>query len=258
MNQLYFKERCKKIRIDIVDIVASARRGHINSAFSLVEILVTLYDKILKYDPANPSWGDRDRLILSKGHGCPALYALLSDKGFFPREHPERDKVPGVEASTGALGHGLAVGVGMAVAAKLDQKDYMTFVILGDGECNEGSIWEAALSANKNGLDNLVVLVDYNKYQSYGPTSEVLDLEPFRDKWNAFGFAAREVDMINEPEKLYDHLCQLPFRSGQPNAVICHTIKGQGVPLLEGNLEWHHKSRISDEEIALVLAELES
>jgi len=250
-------------------MVAQGRRGHIASAFSVVEILVVLYDYIMSYRPGEPTWPLRDRFILSKGHGCLAQYALLADKGFFPKTlyegfckpdgilggHPE-EKVPGVEAPTGSLGHGLSIGVGFALNARLDDTAYRTYILLGDGECGEGSIWEAAMGAAKHKLDNLYVLIDYNKLMSFGPTSEVWNLEPFADKWRAFGFTTHEVDMVKEPLALKE-LLSGPPETGKPTAVICHTIKGYGVPFMEHNLDWHHKSRISDEDIARVLAYLE-
>ncbi|MBT3586361.1 MAG: transketolase [Halobacteriovoraceae bacterium] len=265
-----FKSRCKKIREEILELARHSRRGHIPSAFSLVETLVTLYDDVLKFDAKNPDWKLRDRLILSKGHGCMALYSILADKNFFSREHfagfcqldgilgghPTREKIPGCEASTGSLGHGLSIAIGMALNAKIEELNYRTFVILGDGECNEGSIWEAALSASHNRLDNLYVLIDYNKYQSYGSTNEVCDLEPFADKWRAFGFDTHEFDMRKKPEELKSFFEDHRPISGTPVAIICHTIKGQGAASLEGNLSWHHRSKISDEDLSSIKDEL--
>jgi len=270
MDPNAFKKRCAAIRREIMAMVAHARRGHIASAFSLVEILTALYDHILRFKPEDPQWPDRDRFILSKGHGCLAQYALLADKGFFPKAtyadfcapdgilggHPET-KTPGVEAPTGSLGHGLAIAVGFALSAKLDGRDFRSFVVLGDGECNEGSVWEAALAAAKHRLDNLVALVDYNKYMSFGPTSDVCDLEPFADKWRAFGFETREVDMAREPLALIELLQTWPLAPGKPAAIICHTVKGFGVDYMENNLAWHHKSRIADEEIQDIIRYLE-
>lgn len=244
-------------------------RGHLGSAFSLVEIFSVLFEKILKYEPTNPKWPDRDRLILSKGHGCMALYSFLGEKGYFSKEefsrfckvegilggHPDHRLVPGVEHSTGALGHGLSVGIGMAQAGRIDNKPYRVFVVIGDGESNEGSIWEGALHAAKHKLNNLVVLVDYNKMQSFGKVSEILDLEPFADKWKSFGFETREVDM-NQPEALEDLLTALPFHSEKPNAVICHTTKGKGVSFMENNPSWHHKNKLTEEEIRNLVEEL--
>ena len=263
--------RSLQLRKAIVETVASSsRRGHIASAFSVVEILRVLYDEVLRYDAANPKWPGRDRFILSKGHGCLALYVLLAEKGFFPRSelqlfcksegilggHPEHGKVPGVEFSTGSLGHGLPVGVGMAVAAKRDGNSHRVFAVLGDGESNEGSVWEAALSAAKHKLDNLTVMVDYNKQQSYGTTSEVLELEPFGDKWRAFGFAVKEVDG-HDINQLRGLLGKLPLAAGKPSSIICHTVKGRGVSFVEKNFSWHHKNRVTDEELTALLSELE-
>src|SRR5262245_33678642 len=201
-------ERSLSLRRTIVQMLKAGNRGHVGSAFSLVEILRVLYDEVLRYDSRRPSWKERDRCILSKGHGCLALYAILADKGFFPEEelwkfcksdgilggHPEYGKVPGVEASTGSLGHGLPIGIGFALSARLDQASHRVFVIIGDGESNEGSIWEAALCAGKHRLSNLAVIVDYNHQQSYDSTFVVQDMEPFADKWTAFGFGVTEID----------------------------------------------------------------
>lgn len=266
----YYKERGKSLRALIVtEALSYAKRGHIGAAFSVLDILIVLFDKIMKFDPKNPKDPTRDRLILSKGHGCLGLYALLADKGFITTKdlnlfcqeggilggHPDHRKIPGVETSTGALGHGLSVGAGMALAAKIDKANYQTFVILGDGESNEGSNWEAAMSIAKHKLDNLTVLVDYNKLQSYGPTKEILDLEPFVDKWVAFGFNTHEVD-LDHPEKLEQLLLKTPTEPGKPTAVICHTIKGKGISYAEGNSAWHHKNKITPEEIESLLKEL--
>jgi len=264
-------ERSMALRRQIVRTLAAGRRGHVGSAFSVVEILRVLYDDVLRYDPRNPRWEHRDRCILSKGHGCLALYVLLAEKGFFAEEelwkfcrsdgilggHPEYGKVPGVEASTGSLGHGLPIGVGMALRAKHDGASHRVFVVLGDGECNEGSVWEAALCAGKHRLDNLMVMVDYNKQQSYASTYEVLDLEPLADKWRAFGFAVEEVDG-HCVDGLRAALNRAPFQAGQPNALICHTTKGKGGGVTEANLTWHHKSRVTDDDVRMLLEALEA
>jgi len=262
--------RSRDLRIQIVRTLAAGQRGHLASAFSLVEILRVLYDHVLRFDPGDPGWADRDRLILSKGHGCMALYAILADKGFFPEArlwefckpegilggHPEYGKVPGVEASTGALGHGLSLGVGRALALRGGPRPGRVFVVNSDGECDEGSTWEAALSAAKHHLDNLTVLMDCNHMQSYSTTAEVLDLEPLGDKWRAFGFHVAEVDG-HDPAALGAALAVLPLRKGQPAIIICHTVKGKGVSFVEGNLAWHHKNKVSDHEVAALLAGLE-
>lgn len=261
--------RSIELRRMIVRVLAAARRGHLGAALSLVEILRVLYDDILRYDPRNPRWEQRDRCILSKGHGCLALYVLLAEKGFFPEEelwkfcrsdgilggHPEYQKIPGVEASTGSLGHGLSIGVGFALNARYEKASYRTFVIIGDGESNEGSVWEAAMCAGKHRLSNLNVIVDYNKQQSYDTTFTVQDLEPFTDKWRDFGCAAVEVDGHNVGE-LKSVLSGLPLEPDKPSVIICHTVKGKGIEFVENNLNWHHKSRITDAEIRSLLAAL--
>ena len=237
-------------------------RGHIGSSLSLIEIIRVLYDNFLKFDSSNPLWEERDRFILSKGHGCLALYAVLCDKGFFNESeldkfchndgilggHPERGEVPGVEASTGALGHGLSIGVGVALAAKIKKHHYRTVVVTGDGEINEGSIWEAAMCAGNHELDNLTVMVDYNKIQSYGFTEEVADLEPLVDKWASFGFEVTEIDG-HDNKAIKECLNKLPLKKSKPTAIICHTIKGKGLPFAEGKAEWHHKSGLNHEQI---------
>ena len=260
-------DRSKQLRRGIVDALEGGRRGHLGSSMSMVEILRVLYDSFLQFRPEEPLWVDRDRFILSKGHGCLALYAILADKGFFPKEelltfcaptsrlggHPEWAKLPGIEASTGALGHGLSIGVGVALAAKIRKQSYRVVVLTGDGEINEGSVWEAAMSASKHKLSRLTVLVDYNKLQSNGPTREVLDLEPLTDKWRSFGFEVEEVDGhdINALQLL---MARLPLSSEKPTAVICHTVKGKGFPFAEGRAEWHHKSGLTSNDISAMQA----
>ena len=262
-------KKSKELRKTIVTMLEGGRRGHVGAALSLVEIFRVLYDDILKYDPQNPKLATRDRCILSKGHGCLALYAVLAEKKFFPKSelskfckpdgilggHPEI-KVPGIEASTGSLGHGLPIGVGFAINAKYEKAGHRIFVVVGDGECNEGSVWEAALCASKHKLDNLIVIVDYNKNQSYGSTYEVADLEPFADKWKSFGFAVAEADghSVKALKKVFS---QVPIKKDKPTAIICHTVKGKGISYVENNLKWHHKSKLSDEDIQKLLKELE-
>jgi transketolase len=258
-------ERSKYLRRLVVSALDGGRRGHLGSSLSMVEVMRVLFDDVLRYRPADPRWEERDRFILSKGHGCLTLYALLADKGFFPTEelasfchrdsrlggHPERGKVPGVEATTGALGHGFPLAVGVATALRIKGSPSRVFVMVGDGELNEGSNWEAAMSAGKHRLSNLTLLVDYNKLQSYGPTSVVMDLEPLADKLTSFGMAVREVDG-HDVDAVRSVLGALPVDPGRPSAVICHTVKGRGIPFAEGNPEWHHKSNISDEELAMI------
>ena len=260
--------RSRDLRRMVIEAMEGGGRGHLGSSLSLIEIMRVLYDDVARHRPAEPGWPERDRVVLSKGHGCLALYAILADHGYFARRdlttfchqtsflggHPERGKVPGVEASTGALGHGLAIGVGMALAAKIENRDTRVLVVMGDGEINEGSVWEAAMHGAKHGLSNLCAIVDYNKLQSYGPTSEVLPLEPLADKWRSFGFETVEVDGHNL-DALRDVL-QKPLSADKPTAVICHTVKGKGIPFAENEAAWHHKSRLPAEQIAEMYAAL--
>lgn len=262
--------RSKYLRRLVIDALIGGERGHVGSSMSLIEILRALYDDVLRYKPDEPYWDERDRCILSKGHGCLALYALLADKGFFSVEelkdfcrfdsilggHPERIKIPGVEASTGALGHGLSIGVGMALAQRMKDRDSRVFVIMGDGEINEGSVWEAAMSAAKHKLSNLVAVVDYNKIQSAGPNKVILDLEPLTDKWTAFGFNTHAVNG-HDLDELRKVFATEAMHADKPTAVICHTVKGKGIPFAEHDPTWHHKSRIAPEVAKDLYAALE-
>jgi transketolase len=262
--------RSVALRRAIIRALEAGQRGHVGAAFSIVEILRVLYDDVLRYDAGNPRWAGRDRFVLSKGHGCLALYAILADKGFFPEAelwkfcksdgllggHPEHH-IPGVEASTGSLGHGMSIALGFALNAHLTRASYRTFVVIGDGESNEGSIWEAALAAGKHGLGNFAVLIDYNKYQAYGSTAEVQNLEPLADKWRAFGFIAVDVNG-HHPAALRDVLTRVPLDPARPAAIICHTVKGKGVPFAENNMAWHHQNKITAEDAERLLAALEA
>jgi len=262
--------RSKYLRKLVVRALAGGERGHIGSSMSLIEIMRVLYDEVLLFQPSNPRWRDRDRLILSKGHGCIALYAMLADKGFFPLEtldtfcrrdsilggHPEAGKVPGVEVSTGALGHGLSIAVGVALAMRMQKRDSRVIVIMGDGEIDEGSVWEAAMCASKHRLSNLTAVIDCNKIQSAGPTHEILDLEPLTDKFRAFNFATIEVDG-HDVQALRATFHGLPIAQDRPSAVICHTIKGKGIGFAENDANWHHKSKIGQDVVAKLYAALE-
>ena len=263
-------ERSKYLRRLAVRALDKGERGHVGSTMSLIETLRVLYDDILQFRPKEPEWIGRDRMILSKGHGCIALYVMLADKGFFPVEeldtfchrnsilggHPEAAKIPGVEASTGALGHGLSIGVGMALAARILKRETRTFVLMGDGEINEGSVWEAAMCASKHRLSRLTAIVDYNKIQSAGPTREIQDLEPLVDKWAAFGFAVTEVDGhdVGELRRVFR---QLPLDKERPSAIICHTVKGKGIPFAEHDPNWHHKAKLPVDTVAQMYEALE-
>jgi len=258
-------KRSKVLRKHVVKCLLGGGRGHVGSALSLIEILRVLYDSILKFNPKNPKDINRDRLILSKGHGCLALYAILADKKFFNLKalnntsklnsnlggHPE-PKARGVEVSTGSLGHGLPIGTGMALAAKIYKKKHKVFVIVGDGEINEGSIWEAAMSAAKHKLNNLKVIIDYNKIQSYGFTKEVLDLEPLKDKWRSFGFDVSEVNGHNIKQLKNNLKKFVKLKSKKPSVTICHTVKGKGFKFAENNPFWHHKNNFTEKEIHLM------
>jgi transketolase len=263
-------ERSRQLRRLVVRALDGGERGHVGSSMSLIEILRVLYDDVLRFRPSEPKWPDRDRMILSKGHGCLALYAMLVDKGFIGAEtldtfcrrdsilggHPEAGKVPGVEASTGALGHGLSVGLGMALAVRAQKRDSRVFVVMGDGEINEGSVWEAAMCAGKHRLSHLTAIIDYNKIQSAGPTREIQDLEPLADKWRAFGFVAKEVDG-HDVTALRSAFRALPFGPEKPSAIICHTVKGKGIPFAENDPNWHHKAKLSAETVAQMYGALE-
>jgi transketolase len=264
-------ERSRHLRGLVIDALEGGQRGHIGSSLSLIEIFRVLYDDVLNHDPKNPEWAGRDRSILSKGHGCLALYAVLADAGYFPTEdlrgfcrlksklggHPERGKVPGVEASTGSLGHGLSVGIGMALAQRMRNSDARVFVVMGDGEINEGSVWEAAMCAGKHKLDNLIAMVDYNKIQSFGFTRDVQDLEPLTDKWRSFGFDVHEVDG-HDVAALRRVLEVATDTSERPQAIICHTIKGKGLSFAENEPSWHHKSSLKPDAIAQMREALEA
>jgi transketolase len=235
----------------------------------MAELLAVLYGKVLRVNARQPDWPDRDRFILSKGHGGAALYAVLAECGFFPMDwldtfyqngsrlagHITHAGIPGVELSTGSLGHGLSVGAGMALAAKRDGKAHRVFVMLSDGECDEGSVWEPILFAPHHKLDNLIVIVDYNKIQSLGSVKEVLDLEPFAGKWRAFGWAVCEIEG-HDVDVIESTLSRLPFEEGRPSCIIAHTVKGKGVKFMENDLLWHYRSP-QGEEFTAALAELE-
>lgn len=260
-------QRSLYLRSLVVRGLAGGNRGHVGSSMSLIEILRVLFDDVLRYRPYDPAWPERDRCILSKGHGCLALYAILADKGYFDPAnldtfchvdgilggHPERGKVPGIEASTGSLGHGLSIGIGMALAARMQQRDSRVFVIMGDGEINEGAVWEAAMCAAKHKLSNLCAIIDYNKIQSAGRTAEIQELEPLLDKWKAFGFATQDVDG-HDVVRLKDLFLTAPFASNKPTAIICHTVKGKGIPFAEHDPKWHHHAKFKPSELAEIYA----
>jgi len=263
-------ERSRYLRKLILKGLEGTKKGHVGSALSLVEIIRVLYDDIMNYRPQEPMWPDRDRFILSKGHGCLALYAVLADKGFIDPEELttytlegsrlggcSENIVPGVEATTGALGHGFAVGLGMALAARIQKRPSRVYAVLGDGELNEGSIWEGALFAAKHKLTHLTAIIDCNKFQIAGSTKDILNLEPLKDKWVSFGFAVQEVDG-HDVEALRRVFKKLPFSDEKPSAVICHTIKGKGFSFAEGTHKWHWKSGLDEPTLSQMKSLLEN
>ncbi len=249
------KEIAKEVRKDIIRMTGLAGSGHPGGSLSSVEILVSLYFKKMKYDPGNPGWEERDRFVLSKGHAAPALYSVLSRVGFFPRDelwklrkrgamlqgHPSRVHTPGVEASTGSLGQGLSIANGMAISGKIYGKNYRVYVLLGDGEIEEGQVWEAAMSAHRFKLDNLCAILDNNDLQIDGTVEEIMDPYPLRDKWHAFGWHVIEVNGHEFPEIL-SALDEAEKVKGKPTMIIAHTVKGKGVSYMEGRKEWHGKA----------------
>lgn len=256
-------------RKTILSLIYSAKAGHTGGSLSCVDVLNVLYNQTMNITTKNFADYDRDHYVHSKGHSVEALYAVLLDLGFFSLEklntiekysspfigHPTRS-IPGIEQNTGALGHGLSLSVGMALAAKLDHRNNRVFTIMGDGELTEGSIWEASASAANYKLDNLIAIIDRNTLQISGRTEEVMVMEPLEDKFTAFGYAVRHVDGNNVGE-LANLLETIPFESGKPNLVLADTVKGKGISFMEDNVAWHHRVP-TDEEYALALQELKS
>jgi transketolase len=259
-------EMATEVRRDIVRMIDRAQLGHIGGDLSVTDILTTLFGSVLDVDPQRPDWDARDRFILSKGHCAAALYATLARCGFFPREelgtfmaplsmlngHPDRKKVPGVETNTGPLGHGFPVGVGCALAAKLQGASWRTFVVLGDGEMQEGSNWEAAMTAPHYELASLTAVVDRNRLQQGAGTEETKRLDPLDEKWRSFGWEVREIDGHDHAAL---HEAFVPSTTGSPVAVIANTIKGKGVSFIENRVEWHHKVP-SPEQVQAAMEEL--
>jgi transketolase len=257
------------IRRRSLDMIHRAKSSHVGSVFSAAEILAVLYGKVLRVRPNEPKWEGRDRFVMSKGHAAAGLYVALAERGFFPADwldkfyldgthmagHVTHSNIPGVEVSTGSLGHGLAIACGMAISAQRDNSHHRVFALLSDGECDEGSTWEAALFAPHHKLENLTVIVDYNKIQSLGTVKQVLDLEPFADKWKSFGWATQEIDghKIGAIEKA---LARLPLKKGRPTCIIAHTVKGKGVDFMEDKLLWHYRCP-SESEMELAVSQLE-
>lgn len=249
------QEKAKQLRADIIKMLYLCQSGHPGGSLSLVEMLMAIYYNTAHVDPKNPKWEDRDRIVLSKGHGCPAQYAILADLGFFPREdlwtlrklhshlqgHPDCNKTPGIDVNTGSLGQGVSVAGGLAMAAKYLHKDYRVYAILGDGEIQEGQVWEAAESAVKYGLDNFVVLLDHNGLQIDGTNDQVMGLGNIAQKFTAFGFHVIEVADGNDLRQVLDALHQ-PAEKDVPTCILCHTVKGKGVSFMENQVGWHGKA----------------
>ena len=256
-----------RVRAHCLRMTHRGMSGHVGSMLSMADILSVLYTRVLRVDPKRPDWPDRDRFILSKGHGGCAVYAILGELGFFPMEWFEgyyRDAgklmghishhVPGVEFSTGSLGHGLPVAIGMALAAQIAGKKHRIICLMSDGDCDEGSTWEAILFAAQHRLDNLTVIVDYNKVQALGHSKDVLDLEPFARKMDDFHWAVKEIEG-HDVAAVDEALAELPFESGRPSWLTCHTVKGNGVSWMEDTVACHYGS-VTDEELARALAEV--
>lgn len=262
------KKEANSIRKMILEMIYRSKSSHIGSAFSIVDILTVLYFEIMNIDPKNPSKKDRDRFILSKGHACTALYATLAQRGFFNKEllqsygfngtklagHISLGAVSGIEATAGSLGHGLPIACGMALSLKLDHKNGRVFVLLGDGECNEGSVWEAALAAAHFRLDNLIVIIDKNRQQGMGNTKTIINMDPFLEKWKSFGWNTHEING-HDIKTLVDNLKLSSSKRGNPNVFIANTIKGKGVAMMQDKIEWHYRAP-KDDEYKVALAEL--
>jgi transketolase len=252
-NLTELKRIARSLRIDIIKMIGAAGSGHPGGSLSEVELLTALYFRVLRHDPRNPAWPDRDRFILSKGHGCPALYAVYAAAGYLDRAvlptlrklgsplqgHPDKRMLPILEASTGSLGQGISIGIGMALAARLDEKDYRVFVLVGDGEIQEGQNWEAAMFAPFHQLSNLTVIVDNNRQQLDDFTDKILSLAPLAEKWAAFGWNVQEISG-HDFEQVIPALAEARANtSGKPTVIIANTVKGKGVSFMENNIKWH-------------------
>ena len=246
------KELARNSRIDVIKMLKAAASGHSGGSLSEIEILVSLYAYEMNHDPKNPCMEDRDRFVLSKGHGIPGLYAIMANLGYWSREdllslrelespfqgHPDRCRLTGLEASTGSLGQGLSIAIGLALASKLDGNKYRVYTMIGDGESQEGQIWEAALSASKFKLDNLVCILDYNKAQIDGFVKDVMPIEPIADKWRAFGWHVISIDG-HDFDSIIGALNEARATKGKPTFIVADTVKGKGVSFMEGKVDWH-------------------
>jgi len=267
-NREYYYELSRKIRRSVLEMIHRTKSPHVASSLSCVELLVTLYFKILDVSPENPFNPDRDRFILSKGHACAALYVVLKERGFLSdkdldgfavnngilEHHSKMNVEQGIETSSGSLGHGLSLGVGMALAAKNDKRNNTIYVLLSDGDLNEGSTWEAIMFASHHGLDNLVAIVDANKMQALGFTKDVIDLTPLKQRWAAFGWGVRDIGG-HDFHEIFEAFNTLPYLKDKPNVIIANTVKGKGVSFMENNLLWHYRAP-DDEEFKKAMEEL--
>lgn len=258
----------KDIRLTVLKMIYEAGSGHPGGSLSAVEIITTLYFGKMKVDPKNPHWEDRDRFVASKGHCAPTLYTVLADKGFFSKSelntlrrinsilqgHPDMLKTPGVDMSTGSLGHGLSVGIGMALGSRLSKKDFYVYVLVGCGELNEGQVWEAAMAAVKYQLDHLIAIIDYNCYQLDGSMEDIMPLGDVVAKWRSFGWNVMEING-HESEEISDAIDEAKKVKGRPTVIVAHTVKGKGVSFMENTHLWHGK-KISDEEYEKAVSEL--
>jgi len=255
MNTDELRLKVNELRIAIIDMIFNAQSGHPGGSLSAIDILTVLYNNFMKHNPQNAIWNERDRFILSKGHASPALYAILADQGYFPKEeldrfrkvnsmlqgHPSYLKTPGVEASTGSLGQGLSFACGVAIAGKIDKMDYSVYCMIGDGESEEGQIWEAAMNASRFELDNICAILDYNHLQIDGDIYDIKRPQPFVEKWIAFGWHVIEINGHNF-EEISRAFEEFKTIKGKPTVIIAHTIKGKGVSFMENNVEWHGKA----------------
>ena len=261
------EEQAVQLRRDIVEMIHAAKAGHPGGSLSAVDMITALYFHVMRIDPQNPRWEDRDRFVLSKGHACPELYAALARRGFFDPKHlttlrqyhsilqghPDMNKTPGIDISSGSLGNGLAIGVGMAMSGRLHHQDYMTYVMLGDGEVQEGMVWEAAMAAHHHDLGNLVAIVDCNGVQINGWVNEIMTVEPLADKWRAFGWNVVEVNGHNMKDLLTVLHTAKTMR--HPTVILMRTVKGRGVSFMEDDCKWHGNSP-SDEELVQAILEI--
>ncbi len=270
-EELELKKIAVQLRKNVLDIIKSGSAGHIGGALSSTELMTALYYKVLKnIDPANPKREDRDRFLMSAGHKCLIVYSALAEKGFFSKDlfntyfklksklpgHPDMHKLPGIESNTGSLGHGLPIAVGMSIGLKIDKSDAKVYVIMGDGELGEGTNWEAAAAASHHKADNLVVMVDRNKFQLGGETNNIMNFEPLAKKWEAFGWNVRSIDG-HDLKVIVDTLTDAPFEKGKPSLIICNTLKAKGISFLEDTAASHYW-KVNPEQVLQAEKELEA